>query len=300
MVWMPAPVLPLLLVVALTEPSGAVPRHSQWKVAKTGEIELAENPKLRLNVQGGEIKEGAPLILWPCSAGNNEIFDFADNGLIKLRANPEYCLNAEGGAVDGAKIITWPCAQSGVPNPNEAFEHGKDKRIRLREHPDKCINVKESHIAHGTELVVWSCGTEDNHTHDKFVLKDGLIQLEADRDFHLNVAGGDVENSSSVVIWNCAPGLHELFMFTYPENRLRMKYEPDMCVNAEGGIARGHRLVIWPCHHEAVAHERFVYDEAQQLILAEDAKTLSFNVKGAQMEGGGEIILWSLEETEEL
>lgn len=283
----------------LHEGARAVPRHSKFKVSKTGEIELAAHPQLRINVQGGHMSEGDPLVLWPCSAQNHELFDFVD-GVIKLRANPSLCLNAEAGPNVGAKIVTWPCAHRGVYEGHEGFTFGKDGRIRLTEHPDKCINVKEGRLAASSEVVLWKCETDDNHMHDRFTYQDGVIRLMARRDLHLNVQGGDLVNSAPVIVWSCNPGLHEVFEFVYPENRIRLKHKPEMCVNAEGGLTLGARLVIWPCHAVPAPHEKFVYDTERQVIHPQMVSTVSWNVKGGNMQNGGEIILWLTDEKEEL
>jgi len=198
----------------------------------------------------------------------------------------------------GARIVTWPCAHRGFPESHENFEHGQDGRIRLKAHPEMCINVKQGRVALGTEVVLWKCGEEDSHSHDKFVYQDGLIQLQSQRDFHLNVAGGDITNSAAIVVWNCAPAVHEVFEFTFPENRIRMKHKPEMCINAEGGLVQGARLVLWPCHADPEPHERFVYDKVRQVIHPQYVNTLGLNVKGGNMQNGGEVILWTTDEPE--
>lgn len=277
------------------EGAGGVPAHSKFQVTPAGVIELLENPQLRLNSKGGKMEEGDQIVLWPCAAQNHEIFDFA-GGLVKLRANPLFCLNAQGGTNLGAKIVTWPCSHRGFPEEHEGFEFGKDGRIRLKKHPDKCITVKEGRLELGTEVVLWKCGQTNAHTHDRFVYKDGLIQLEANRDYHLNLYGGDVTTSAPVVLWTCAPGPHEIFEFTFPDNRIRLKHKPELCLNAEGGLAQGSRLVLWPCHAEAEPHEKFVYDKVRQVIHSQYISTLAFNVKGGTIQSGAEIILWTTDE----
>lgn len=294
----PGPRLPLWVLVAVLlapQGAGAIPRHSKFRVARSGAIELIANPALRLNVKGGAMKEGDPLILWPCSAQKHELFDMAD-GVIKLRTNPVLCLNAEGGPNIGARIVTWPCAHRGTTDPNEEFSLGRDGRIRLRTHPNLCINVKGGAITMGAEIVLWACTEGDNSTNDKFVYQDGLFQLQANQDFHLNCAGGDVTNTSSLVLWRCEPSLHEIFEFTFPESRIRMKHKPEMCVNAEGGLGPGARLIIWPCQPEVQFNERFVYDKEREVIHPMAIPTLAFNVKGGNVANGGEIILWTVDE----
>ena len=100
-----------------------MPRHSKFRVTESGVIELVENPTLRLNVQGGDVKPGDPLVLWPCSAQRHEVFEIAD-GMIRLGAHRAMCLNAHGGVQPGTNIVTWPCAQSGQPEDRSYTSKG--------------------------------------------------------------------------------------------------------------------------------------------------------------------------------
>lgn len=287
----------ILAILTRLQPVAALPRHSRWTVARSGVVELVANPELRLNVKGGGLEKGDPLILWPCSAQSHEVWD-VDRGAIKLRQNPLLCLNAEGGARSGARIITWPCSHMGTPEPNEEFLLGQDGRIRLIDHPSLCISVKGGLVELGAGLVLGKCGKLASHTHDVFVHHDGVLQLKADRAFHFNAMGGDLLNSSPVVLWKCEPAMHEVFEFTWPDNRIRLKQKPEMCVNAEGGLGQGNRLIIWPCAPISEVNERFVYDKERQVIHPQAVRTLAFNVKGGDLQNGGEIVLWTTDESE--
>jgi len=287
----------LLAGIWLLELVAGVPRHSRFTVTKAGVVELVENRELRLNAQGGGMAPGDALLLWPCSAQTHEVFDIRDN-VIRLHANPLLCLNAEGGANAGARIITWPCSHRGLPEAHEEFRFGEDGRIRLLQHPDTCISVRGGLVELGATLILWPCGQDASHMHDVFVNHDGVIRLEANREYHFNAQGGDVVNSAPVVLWRCEPSRHEIFEFTFPENRMRLKHKPELCVNAAGGLGPGNRLIMWPCAAEPAVNERFVYDLERQVIHAQAVRTLAFNVKGGNMQNGGEVILWTTDEAE--
>lgn len=273
-----------------------MPGHSKFKVARSGVIELVDNPQLRINVKGGAMNKGDRLILWPCSPHDHELWDVEDY-VIKLRGSP-LCLNAEGGARPGARIVTWPCSHRGVTEPHEEWTFDEDGRIRLVEHPEFCISVRGGLVEVGANLILWKCGNDPGHAHDIFVNTGGLIQLKANRDFHLNAQGGDLLNSALVVLWKCTPAKHEIFEFTWPDNRMRLKHKPEMCVNAEGGLGQGNFLIVWPCHEEPEVNERFVYDRERQVIHPQVIPTLAFNVKGGNTQNGGELILWTTDEAE--
>uniref|UniRef100_A0A7S2KXV4 Ricin B lectin domain-containing protein n=1 Tax=Zooxanthella nutricula TaxID=1333877 RepID=A0A7S2KXV4_9DINO len=272
--------------------TACAPRQQRFSWGQHGLIRLAADPGLRLNAKGGGMRAGDPLILWPCTVHAHELFDLVGEA-IKPRSNELYCLNAEGGAHAGARIVSFPCALDGQAGPNERFEWGADGRIRLREHPDLCLNVKEGEIKLGAELVLWHCGTERWHKHDVFVYDDGLIQLKSDQHYHLNVKGGVAAAAAPapLVLWKCEPSAHEVFEWSPLDHRIRLKHKREMCVNVEGGLASDSRLVIWPCQAKPQVNERFVYDEVAQAIHPQAVQTLSFSVRGGVLQKGSEIIL---------
>jgi len=293
-----------LLLALLASPVAGLPKHSKFQVAQGGVLESVERPDLRINVMGGQLNPGDPLVLWPCSAQGHESFELSD-GLIRLGGNRAMCLNAGGGVNAGTPIMTWPCAQHGRPEAHEEFTMGPDGRIRLLKHPDMCINIKGGHAARGSELVLWPCGggipgdgSVQDGAMDEFEFKDQMIKVKGKPDFHFNVRGGVLSNSSQVVLWDCQPAPHEMFEFTFPDRRLKSKAKPDMCVNAKGGVQMGSQLIVWPCAPEPEPNELFMYNERTQTIQVKGLATLTFNVKGANYAPGGEIILWTTDEYE--
>jgi len=290
----------VVLVLAALFPwslAGA-PRHARFRF-NHDVIELLEKPELRLNVKGGGMEPGDPLVLWPCSPHMHEIFNIT-GGSIHLVANMDLCLNAEAGVSRGTRIITWPCAQDGVKVPHEDFVLGADGRIRVAAHPDMCIAVKGDTVQNGAEIVLLPC-LEDNRTtgRDVFSYNGGMIQVAARPSYHFNVKGGDVAKlNSPLVLWGCEPSNHEVFERT-DDKRLRLKRKPDLCVNAAHGVGHGASLIAWPCDkNEAQPNEQFEYDEKLQIIYSVAMPHLVFNAKGGGMQQGDEIVLWPLDAEE--
>eukprot|EP00929_Paragymnodinium_shiwhaense_P001238 TRINITY_DN101464_c0_g1_i1.p1 TRINITY_DN101464_c0_g1~~TRINITY_DN101464_c0_g1_i1.p1 ORF type:complete len:304 (+),score=74.15 TRINITY_DN101464_c0_g1_i1:89-1000(+) len=287
------------LLTAATVRSSDVPLHSQFNLnvdqgTGTGVIELMADTSLRLNVKGGELKHGDPLVLYPCTAHGHELFDLED-GVIKLRANPGMCLNAQGGPGDGAQIVTWHCGKVGETVEHEEFYLGRDGRIRLRKHKDKCINVKGGEAKQGAELILYPCSDEGMSHNDVFVYEEGMLKLKSHPSLHLNVAGAETQKSGNVVLWGCQASRNEVFEFH--ANRLRLGQVPDLCVNAEEGVGANARLVIWPCHQDGeLPNEMFRYDEELKVIRSQVDDNLAFNVREAAMHAGSEIVLWPLVE----
>lgn len=271
------------------------------------QIKLRKHPELHLNVKGGELAAGSPLVLWPCNPHSHEIFDFdTENHLIRLRANKDVCLNAESGLSAGARITTWPCMQHGELVEHERFTLGSDGRIRAGEKQDLCINVKGGNIANGGELILWHCsGSEDPDVLDRFEYDSGLIKVKKFPDFHFNIVGGSLTEPAHLVLWVCHPGAHEVFEFVKRQGdgdklkgQVRLKLVPELCLNAEGGVGLGHRIVVWPCSEEGQPNEDFDYDPIRNVIYSAAHPNLGFNVKGGNTAPGGEIVLWSLVQDE--
>lgn len=292
------------LLAAGTVRSTDIPLHARFNYqneygAGGGLLELVADKSLRLNVAGGQLQHGDPLVLYPCGAHSHELFALED-GKIKLQANPGMCLNAEGGIVDGAKIVTWHCGTPTATSENEEFFMGRDGRIRLRRHKDKCINVQNGEAKAGAQLILYPCSDDDTTHNDVWEFEDGIIKLKHNPELHLNVAGGDIHNSSDVVLWGCQASRNEVFEFH--GNRLRLAQVPDLCINSEHGVGANARLVAWPCHDDGEQpNELFRYDEDRQVVVSLVDENLAFNVRGAAMHAGSEIVLWPLKEgTDEL
>jgi len=177
---------------------------------------------------------------------------------------------------------------------------GSDGRITLAKHPHLCINVKGSDFTHGGELILWPCEEDGVALNEEFVyLQDeGLIQLKANPEFHLNVAGGILDNTSYLNLFSCQAHAHEIFDFV--DERVRLRHKPGLCLNSEAGLGADHRIVAWPCEEEPQDNERFAYDPDSNVIYAVAQPHLVFNVKHADTSAGAEIVLWPVEDKSEL
>jgi len=291
-----------LIVGTLIGSCTGIPKHSYFKYENaTGLIKLQEkeeegfrlNVRLNLKGSGAFEEQGAPLILWPCGPADHEQFKFED-GLIKLKANEQLCLNVEGGAGAGRLLNLYPCEHDGNRVPHEEFDMRSDGRISLKQEPNVCLNVKGGSITYGAEITTWPCGTFAENEVFHFS-KDGMISAKEKPDFHFNIQG-DLTAGSRVWLWSCEVGPHEAFEFT-TDARIRMKMKNEYCLNAEGGVAQGHRIIVWPCSEEPQPNELFKYEG--NTIFSVTNPELGFNVAGGGMNPGDEIVLWTLSEESE-
>eukprot|EP00927_Polykrikos_kofoidii_P019361 TRINITY_DN1903_c0_g1_i6.p1 TRINITY_DN1903_c0_g1~~TRINITY_DN1903_c0_g1_i6.p1 ORF type:complete len:311 (-),score=47.06 TRINITY_DN1903_c0_g1_i6:231-1124(-) len=277
--------------------AAAVPQHSKF-LLDGGVVKLLQDASLRFNVKGG-IETGNPIILYPCTPHSHELFNIS-YGPVRLLHAQHMCLNAEAGAGTGTRIVTFPCPTPGSEvHGHEEFVFADNGQIHLSEHPDKCLNVAEGRLEVGAKLILFPCHTDvKGGVNDVFEFDGGSIKLKSKPSLHLNVEGGNLSTSSPVVLWNCQAHSHEMFEFTETQ-QLRLTQSKDMCVNAEGGLSAGNRLIIYPCTKGTPnPNERFAYDTKRNVIFAVDAPHLVFNVKGAMMHAGGEIVLSPLHSKE--
>merc|ERR1712228_123601 len=138
--------------------------------------------------------------------------------------------NAAGGKIAGASLIGFPCEQDGKRVAHEEFEFTKEGRIRLKQDPTMCINVNP--------------------------------------EYHFNVQEGKLETGAKVVLWSCQAALHEVFEFA-ADDKLKVSGKDNMCVNAEGGLGPGSRLIAYECSEGKPAdNEAWRYDPVRRVIFS--------------------------------
>lgn len=275
--------------------TAGVPEHMQFSFKKEGIIQMKHKRKLRLNVKGGALEHGDPIVLWNAQESSHVQFEEKD-GSIKLMNNPTMCLNIEGGLVAGSNLVTWPCRQSHEKSLNEDFKFGRGKmkgRIHPRSDSSLCLNVKGGAIEEGAEVVLWHC--EEGHDHEKFIMVGNRITVMDHPELHFNVAGGDLSTPGvKIVLYKRHASANEVFKMS--EGRIHLQQRTDLCLNAEGGLSAGHRIVVWPCSPEPEENELFYFDEKTGAIHSSKEPELAFNAAGGGMILGDEIVLWSTKE----
>merc|ERR1712046_433376 len=185
---MPAWRITVLAAFAASGHARTVVPHSRFNIGDDGVISLADQPGLRLNAAGGEMKAGDPLVLYPCSPHSHELFNMTAEGLIRLSSNPGLCLQAKGGLANGNEIVTYHCAQGGLARRHETFKMDSDGRIRSTVESDLCMNVKDAHLNSGGKLILWWCGKGPNTPNELFKYDGGMIKLQSNEALRFNVA----------------------------------------------------------------------------------------------------------------
>eukprot|EP00927_Polykrikos_kofoidii_P079827 TRINITY_DN76662_c0_g1_i1.p1 TRINITY_DN76662_c0_g1~~TRINITY_DN76662_c0_g1_i1.p1 ORF type:complete len:369 (+),score=54.82 TRINITY_DN76662_c0_g1_i1:54-1109(+) len=297
-------------------------RYSRFRL-EANTLALVDAPHLRLGVAGrvavagdGEVV-GQPLALSHCVPGANEAIRFS-GGMFHLEHAPEMCLQPAdtadtcsvgaggtggGGGCpleEGATIVMRSCATN-IDGMTDAklFFLASDGRIVLKRRPGLCVRV-DGRIEQGASLTLRRCENSlyKNNPGEMFEIVRGFVRLKAHPNLHWNVVGGDLSSPSSVVLWWCQPRHHDQFEFT-KDRRLRLTEHKHLCVEVDGGIATGRRLVVRPCAQGLPApRELFAYDEMQQEVFSVHFPNLAFSVQATQealpagAASGLEAVLW--------
>eukprot|EP00931_Biecheleriopsis_adriatica_P050605 TRINITY_DN29313_c0_g1_i1.p1 TRINITY_DN29313_c0_g1~~TRINITY_DN29313_c0_g1_i1.p1 ORF type:complete len:322 (+),score=59.00 TRINITY_DN29313_c0_g1_i1:74-967(+) len=272
----------------------AAPEHMQWQVSKDGLVQLRSRPEMRLNVKGGgDIEAGQEVVIWHCQAHAHEQFEFVGTQ-IKLKSNPQLCLNAERGAQESHPIVTWSCSPPNELGDNEQFVMKPNGKIQVKDHPELCLNVKAGLMQPGAEIILWRCS--DGDANDLFKVNEYEISVLKHPHLHFNVAGADISQPNQrLVLWTCDGGNHEVFDFA-KDGRIHLKAFPTLCLNAAGGLGVGHKIVVWPCQDTPAKNELFTFDEESGVIFATKSPDLGFNAAGGALQGGDSLVLWPLDD----
>lgn len=128
-------------------------------------------PHLCLDISGGIIKEGRPLIVWPCTektygpnevaAQKNQVFGYANRrretlpNTIHSSYSDAMCFNVLGGVRKGHAIGMWWCSGKAFGNEEWTFGAEEFDVIKLKSDPSLCIGP--SVVQKGTPLQLTDC-----------------------------------------------------------------------------------------------------------------------------------------------
>jgi hypothetical protein len=113
---------------------------------------------LHFNLQGGALD--APLVLWKSAPSNTDSFEWSESGQLRLRGRP-VCLVAQGGIVQGSRIVSSRCTDEGKPSPSELFGYDDSRSVIFaKASPDLVFNAEGGAMSPGDRLVLWPARRE--------------------------------------------------------------------------------------------------------------------------------------------
>ena len=129
----------------LAEPRPAPSSHLVW----------SPSIKYCLSSDGNEVKSDTKVHLWECddtwrSVGQN--FQLDGYGLIKMAANPDYCVVPDGDHKNGARIRLGKCSH----HPRERWSFQYSGNIQLSG-TNMCLVIDANKAKNGAKIQLWEC-----------------------------------------------------------------------------------------------------------------------------------------------
>jgi hypothetical protein len=112
-------------------------------------IQVASNPNLVLDVEGGSTNAGAKLIIWSPNGGDNQKFRI--DGLSIKSVKSGKALDAEGGLGQGKRVIQWdPHGQA-----NQQWKYDPATQNIKSVSQNLVLDVKDGNLRPGGEVILW-------------------------------------------------------------------------------------------------------------------------------------------------
>lgn len=119
-------------------------------------IILSEHSNKCMDVEGGQAREGARIVMWDCHGNQNQRFTFMGDGTIRVMG---LCVDAAGGkGNNGDQIVAWRC--NGGPNQKWRWSSSgrNDLGNSITGINGRCIDIYRENSSNGAELKLWDCG----------------------------------------------------------------------------------------------------------------------------------------------
>ncbi|MER6514573.1 ricin-type beta-trefoil lectin domain protein [Nonomuraea sp. NPDC001636] len=105
----------------------------------------------------------------------------------------------------------------------------------------------------GSKTIVWTWNGGANQRWEHGGQTNTTIVPCHNRSLCLDAAGGQTANGTWVIVYRCNGGWNQRWDLEHPWGagwvRFRL-HGTSKCLNVNGGIARGHNVILWPCNNE--------------------------------------------------
>ncbi|CAK9087146.1 Hypothetical protein SCF082_LOCUS41197 [Durusdinium trenchii] len=135
---------------------GATQAGAAEEGSRLGQIHIASNPELCLDVAGGLTMNGNQVQVWPCVGSSTRfILNNESTAQIRWLDHPEKCLDVDSGTKsNGTRIQIWDCGELAHPNMQFLFPDSGIGQIRWAVHLDMCLDAANTA---GSHVFLWSC-----------------------------------------------------------------------------------------------------------------------------------------------
>jgi Ricin-type beta-trefoil lectin domain len=188
-----------------------------------------------LAVQGGNISNGSPLIIWDCVNDPSQTFYSASDGTLRIGApNGQYCVAAFDTVVRGTRIGAYQCVPG---HPSQHLSYGTYQDLFfVGSNPAVCLGVKNASRDRGSPIIGWDCTHAGNDNEAWVASRGGVVppppiaqtpvnqtpaSINGMSVFLLNGKGAKCLNvyrrgtgfGNTIIIDSCVGMKHELFEF---------------------------------------------------------------------------------------
>jgi hypothetical protein len=118
-----------------------------------------------LDVTGGSVANGTPVIQWPCHGGANQEWVLVPTGTGHYFATVQHsgqCLDVSGAStMPGTPVIQYPC-HGGANQQWDRYDLGNGYSIVVAVHSRQCLDVTGGGTRPGTPVIQWPCHRGNN------------------------------------------------------------------------------------------------------------------------------------------
>eukprot|EP00438_Fugacium_kawagutii_P011863 Skav208118 [mRNA] locus=scaffold1223:13925:20558:- [translate_table: standard] len=146
---------------------GATQAGTAEEGSRIGQIHIASNPELCIDIRGGLTMDGNSVQVWPCVNSSTRFVLHNDStAQIRWLDHPEKCLDVDSGNKrNGTRIQIWDCGDLAHPNMQFLFPDSGIGQIRWAVHLDMCLdaaNATGSHVKFVGHYLPWFLGNNVN------------------------------------------------------------------------------------------------------------------------------------------
>jgi subtilisin family serine protease len=176
------------------------------------------NSGLCLDINGGAIRDGAPIIQWPYIGGLNQQWAVIDNGdetfSFTSAQDPTYVMDVRGGGrSSGAALILW--AANGQNNQKWTLDEitqqlpEGDYFIRTADIGNRSLDINGGSYKPGAAMLLWDFhGATNQQFHLDYIETSGYYTITIVRSgLSIDVTGGSSKPGARIIQW----GLHGQF-----------------------------------------------------------------------------------------
>eukprot|EP00928_Gymnodinium_smaydae_P026825 TRINITY_DN20945_c0_g3_i1.p1 TRINITY_DN20945_c0_g3~~TRINITY_DN20945_c0_g3_i1.p1 ORF type:complete len:864 (+),score=107.60 TRINITY_DN20945_c0_g3_i1:151-2742(+) len=240
-------------------------------------IRWAAHPWLCLDIANHAFINGGNVQLWNCQDGNtDQLFSIPSAyGMIRPYKHQDLCIDVtDHRDRDGSNLQIWRCGNSDqnfilsatpatpLPTPLPTSERTAGHPIRWKSDPSKCIDVAYGKARAGTNVQIWSCGTDSSPSPNQlFEWTPGKskIRWAAYPWLCLDIADHRFRNGGNVQLWNCQDGNNDqVFSIPRGDGMIRPVKHQDLCMDVTDHRNQdGANLQLWTCGN---SDQNFIFD----------------------------------------